>query len=100
MSSNIIVKPLLIEQSARYRSFVCAAGYETRSRHIASALVPAANRRIALGFQNQKILARSENDLWFAANRYEIIDVDDEGFSSQITEIFADAVAHDGRLGI
>src|SRR5581483_9012229 len=52
--------------------FLCATGYETRARFIAERLAPSARSRLAVGFPDQRVLARDENDRWFKAAGYDL----------------------------
>lgn len=55
-----------------YDLFVCALGYESRSRFIAESQSVKARRRIAMGFPIQQVLHYRDNSRWFDGAGFQI----------------------------
>ena len=86
MTSTLRVEPLNPESTAPLDIFICAAGYETRSRFVAHQLVPKASAYLAIGFPDQRVLAREENDHWFLEAGYKLTNTTDKSFNDLISE--------------
>jgi hypothetical protein len=65
---------------------ICACGYESRAIRVAQMVADRAQRKIALGFEAQRVLCYETNKRWFQENGFQVEDVDDVRFGSLIAE--------------
>ena len=79
---------------------ICACGYETRATYVADQLVIEAEGRIALGFSAQQELQYAANRAWFIAAGFELLDVDENGFSLAVRDALRTIVSLDHPLHV
>jgi hypothetical protein len=81
---------------------IACLGFESRAPNVCRVFFSKARRRVALGFDRQKVLHFLDNKRWFEENGVEVFgDVSDEGFQPTV-ESFLDAegLVQDGILRI
>jgi hypothetical protein len=80
MKTILSVEPLdeNMLKVCKYDAFICALGYETRARAIAESKRIRAQKRIAFGFTENRILDYSKNREWFESAGFEIAEPADQ----------------------
>ncbi len=76
--------------STHYDAAVCVIGYEERASFVARNAKFASKRKIAIGYNDTRILKYSENRDWYGAQGYEIEEWPDSDFKKVLRKIIAD----------
>jgi hypothetical protein len=86
MTREIAVSPLqaVDPSGCQYDAFIAVAGYERRARFISETIIPPAQRHIALGFPDQRVLSFEKNRKWYLRHDFEFLEPGDEEFSGVI----------------
>jgi hypothetical protein len=71
---------------AEFDMFICALGYERRSRYIAETLSPRAEVKCAIGFTHNRILNYSDNLVWFDQAGFLIVEPSDSEFEHTFSD--------------
>jgi len=102
MHREIVVSSLrpTTSDGQKYNAFLAVAGYERRARFIAETIRPSAQRRVALGFADQKVLAFEGNRKWYAAGSFEYHELSDEGFQPMIETLLHEIDAGDESVAL
>lgn len=70
----------------RYDVFLCALGFEARSRYIAESFAPVANARLAIAFADRRELSYEKNEAFFRSKSYDVHDYRDTQFTDAVVE--------------
>jgi hypothetical protein len=76
-------------ETVDYDCTLFAIGYEQRSTFIARHREGKAGRRVALGYDENRILRYHENRSWYASNGYEIAECSDRDFKAIVADVLS-----------
>ena len=81
MNLNSVNQISIKNAAAEHYDFIfCATGYEERARYISSQYSFNSSKKIALGFSENKVCERNNNDLFFKENNFLLYEVNQSSY--------------------